>query len=118
MEKIGVRVITNRASIAEALSTVEGITGYEKRPKVVKPGDAWAQLNQLTRGPGSVFETEWRIAVVIGADVGTATDNFDSLIPAVTQALAPVAYVDSARPIAIPIEGGDLYGAEILARSE
>lgn len=111
-------MITTRESIADALTTVTGITGYVTRPKVVRAGDAWAQVNQLTRGPGTAFETEWRIAVVVGADVGTATDKFDSLIPAVTQALQPVAYVDSARPIAIPIEGGELFGAEILARSE
>lgn len=111
-------MITTRQSIADALSTVDGITGYAKKPKVVKTGDAWAQLNQLTRGPGASFETQWRIAVVVGADVGTATDKFDSLIPEVTQALQAVAYVDSARPIAVPTQAGDLYGAEILARSE
>lgn len=111
-------MITTRQTIADALSTVDGVTGYPKRPKVVKAGDAWALINQLTRGPGNAFEIEWRIAVLIGPDVGTATDKFDSLIPEVTQALVHVAYVDSARPIAIPIEGGELYGAEILARSE
>jgi len=111
-------VITTRQSIADALSTVDGITGYVTKPKVTKAGDAWALVNQLTRGPGNAFETEWRIAVTIAGDVGTATDRFDSLIPEVTQALQPVAYVDSARPIAIPTEAGDLYGAEIIARSE
>jgi hypothetical protein len=111
-------MITSRQSIADALSTVDGITGYPERPKVTKAGDAWALVNQLTRGPGAAFQTEWRIAVTIAADVATATDRFDTLIPEVTQALQEVAYVDSARPIAVPTEAGDLYGAEILARSE
>lgn len=111
-------MITTRQSIADALSTVSGITGYPERPKVTKAGDAWALVNQLTRGPGASFETQWRIAVTIAADVGSATDKFDTLIPEVTQALQAVAYVDSARPIAIPTEAGDLYGVEILARSE
>lgn len=111
-------MITNRASIAAALSTVEGVTGYVEKPPATKVGDAWPQIDQLTRGPGNAFETTWRIAVVTGADVGTATDRFDSLIPEVTQALQAVAYVDLARPVKIPTEAGDLYGAEIIARSE
>lgn len=111
-------MITTRQSIADALSTVAGVTGYAKRPKVTKPGDAWPLVNQLTRGPGQAFQTEWRIAVTIAADPLTAADNLDTLIPEVTQALQEVAYVDSARPIAIPTEAGDLYGAEIIARSE
>lgn len=111
-------MITSRQSIADALSTVAGVTGYAKRPKATKPGDAWALVNQLTRGPGASFQTEWRIAITIADDPITAADKFDSLIPEVTQALQAVAYVDSARPIAVPTEAGDLYGAEILARSE
>jgi len=113
-------MITTRQSIADALSIVEGVTGYAKQPKVTKAGDAWALVNSLTRGPGKAFETEWRIAVTIAADPDTAAERFDSLIPEVAQALESqdVAYVDSARPIAVPTEAGDLYGAEILARSE
>jgi hypothetical protein len=111
-------MITTRASIAAALSAVEGVTGYAKKPKVTRAGDAWPLINQLTRGPGSAFETTWRIAVTIGADEATATDQFDTLVPAVTQALQEVAFVDLARPITIPTEAGDLYGVEIIARSE
>lgn len=111
-------MITSRQSIADALSTVDGITGYPAKPKATKVGDAWPLVNQLTRGPGNAFETEWRIAVTIGTDLGTATDKFDELIPVVTQALQQVAFVDLARPLIIPTEAGDLYGVEIIARSE
>jgi hypothetical protein len=111
-------VITSRASIAEALSTVAGVTGYTDRPKATKPGDAWPLVDSLTRVIGDAFETRWRIAVTIANDVGTATDRFDELIPLVTQALKPVLYVDSARPITVPSEAGDLFGVEIIGRSE
>jgi hypothetical protein len=109
---------TTRASIAAALSTVDGITGYAEKPKAVRAGDAWPLVDLLSRGPGNAFQTTWRIAVTIAADAGTATDKFDSLVPAVTQALQEVAFVDTARPIAVPTEAGDLYGVEIIARSE
>jgi hypothetical protein len=111
-------MITTRQTIADALSLVAGITGYPARPKVTKPGDAWPLVDQLDRGPGASFQTTWRIAVALGKDVGTATDQLDALIPAVTQALQEVVYVDLARPLLIPTEAGDLYGAEIIARSE
>lgn len=111
-------MITTRANIAAALTTVAGVTGYAKKPKVTRAGDAWPLINQLTRGPGATFQTEWRIAVTIGADEGSAIDRFDSLVPEITQALQAVAYVDLARPITIPTEAGDLYGVEIIARSE
>jgi hypothetical protein len=111
-------MITTRANIAAALSLVAGVTGYAKKPKVTKAGDAWPLINELTRGPGASFQTTWRIAVTIGADEGTAIDQFDTLVPEVTQALQAVAYVDSARPITVPTEAGDLYGVEIIARSE
>jgi hypothetical protein len=109
---------TTRASIAEALSTVDGVKGYAERPTVIKPGDSWPLVDVLNRGPGSAFETTWRVLVLIGNDVGTATDRMDSLIPDVTQALQPVLYVDSARPIAIATAAGDMFGAEIFGRSE
>jgi hypothetical protein len=111
-------MITTRQTIADALSTVSGVHGYAKRPKAVKAGDAWPLVDQLTRGPGQAFETTWRIAVLIGPDEVTAIDQFDTLIPAIADALVHVAYVDLARPISIQTEAGDLFGCEVQARSE
>jgi hypothetical protein len=65
-----------------------------------------------------VFETTWRVAIVLSGDVGTATDQFDSLIPQVCDALQAELFVDSARPLTIPTEAGSLYGVEIIGRSE
>jgi hypothetical protein len=111
-------MITTRQSIADALSAVDGVTGYPKKPKAVKVGDAWPLVQQLDRGPGASFQTTWRIAVVLGSDVATATDKLDDLVPEATQALQAEAYVDLARPVEIPTEAGPMYGVEIIARSE
>lgn len=111
-------MITNRQSIADALSTVAGVTGYPKKPTAVKPGDAWPLIDVLTRGPGSAFQTTWRIAVTLSPDQVKAGDMLETVVPEVTQALHEVAYVDLARPLAIPTEAGDMFGCEIIARSE
>ena len=111
---------TTRQSIAAAISTVDGITGYTERPTAPQAGDAWPLVRELTRPPEapSVWQTTWAIAVCIGADVGTATDQFDELIPRVVDALVAEVYVDAARPLTIQTEAGPLYGVEITARSE
>lgn len=113
-------MITTRASIADHLSMAPGVRGYVEKPKAVKVGDSWPLVAEIGRAPEAlaVFQTTWRIAVVLGSDVGTATDKFDTLIPAIADALSPVVFVDSATPLRIPIEGGEMFGAEIIARSE
>jgi hypothetical protein len=109
---------TTRQSIADAVSTVEGLKGYADRPTIVTPGDAWALVAEINRGPASTFETTWRVAIVLSGDVGTATDQFDSLIPQVCQALQAELFVDSAKPLTIPTEAGSFYGVELIGRSE
>jgi hypothetical protein len=109
---------TTRHSIAEAISAVDGLTGHAERPTAPQAGDCWPLVNVISRGAPGIFQTEWRIAVVLAGDVGTATDQFDSLIPAVCDALIAEVYVDSARPLTINTEAGQMYGVEILARSE
>jgi hypothetical protein len=109
---------TTRASIAEALSTVDGIQGFAERPPVPASGNAWPLVGEINRGPGQSFETTWRIGICLSSDVGIATDQFDELMPAVCSALQHLVYVDGGRPLTIPTEAGALYGIEITARSE
>lgn len=109
---------TTRAEIAAQLSTVTGVQGYEKRPNVITPGDAWALLNSADRGPGLAFGATWRIIVILGGDEVTAIDQTDVLLPELAEALDPVAYVDTVIPVAFATSGGDLYALEITARSD
>ncbi len=111
-------MITNRETIAAQLSTVAGLTGYAKRPDVLIEGVAYPLVDQLTRGPGYRFGTTWRVLVVLSPDEFTAADSLDELAPLVTEALVPVLFIDSVTPIAIPTEGGELFVAEFLGRSE
>ena len=66
----------------------------------------------------AVFQTTWRVAVCLASDVGTATDQFDTLLPQLCDALQAEIFVDSARPLTIPTEAGTLYGLELIGRSE
>jgi hypothetical protein len=109
---------TTRQSIADVMSTIDGVQGFPKRPDTVNVGDSWPLVREMNRGPGTVFETVWAVAVVLGGDAGTATDLFDQIVPAATQALQSELYVDQARPLTIPTEAGTLYGVEIIGRSE
>lgn len=112
---------TTRQSIAEAVSTVDGLQGYPERPTSPTTGDAWPLVRGIARGEGAaaaVFETTWAVAIVLAGDVGTATDMFDEVLPQVVQALQSEVFVDSGRPLTIPTEAGSLYGLEIIGRSE
>ena len=112
---------TTRQTIAAAASTVDGIQCHEERPTSPQAGDAWPLVAGIERGEGAaaaVFQTTWRVAVVLAGDVGTATDQFDTLLPQLCDALQAEIFVDSARPLTIPTEAGTLYGLELLGRSE
>ena len=107
-----------RAELAAQLSTVAGVTGYAKRPTILKPGDAWPLFGGMNRGPGLAFEVTWRVLVVLGKDEAAAIDKAEALLPELAEAIEPVAYVDGAQPFAVPTQGGDLFALEITARSE
>ena len=111
-------MITNRETIAAALSTVAGVTGYATRPDILSSGDAYPLVDTMLRGPGAAFETRWRVIVILAGDEYDAIDQLDSLAPAITEALAAVAFVDSVTPIAVSTSAGDLFAAEFIARSE
>lgn len=109
---------TTRAELAAQLSTVEGVTGYAKRPKITKPGDAWPLLGSFGNRSGGAFEVTWRVIVILGNDESSAIDKAEALLPELAEAIDPVAYVDGGTPFAVPTQGGELFALEITARSE
>lgn len=109
---------TSRADIAAALNAIEGVNGFEKRPKVLNPGDAYPLLETAERGPGLAFMAIWRILLILGRDEPSATDQTEALLPELAAALDPVAFVTAVTPVAIPTQGGDLFALEITARSD
>lgn len=111
-------IATMRADLAAALDTVPGIQGSEYRPAAIKTGDAWPLLSQLERGEGLAFTGTWRVLVVLSSDERTASDQTDTLVPALVDALEPVAFVDSITPVQIQTSGGELFALQIILRSE
>ncbi|HET6742391.1 MAG TPA: hypothetical protein VFH76_25780 [Kribbella sp.] len=109
---------TNRQSIAAALSTLDGIEGYPKRPDVLGEGVAWPLIRAVNRGPGQAFQTTWRVIVLLSSDEDTAYDQLDGFLVTVPDALQAVLYVDTITPTAITTDAGDLFGFELIARSE
>jgi hypothetical protein len=107
-----------RAALAAALSTVDGITGHEKRPAAPKIGAAWPIFDSAVRGPGDAFEGTWRVIVLCGGDENTATDFLDDNLPELCAALDPTAFVDTARAAISKVNGTDVFVVEITARSE
>lgn len=109
---------TTRQTIADALSTLDGITGYPKRPDVLGEGVAWPLVRALNRGPGQAFQTTWRVIVLLSGDEDTAYDQLDGFVVTVPAALIELLYVDTITPTAITTDAGDLFGFELIARSE
>lgn len=109
---------TSRQQIAEALSTIDGVQGFAKRPKVLNTGDAYPLLGSAERGPGLAFMATWRIIVILGKDEASAIDKTETLLPELGAALDPVAFVVTVTPFAVPTSGGDLFALEITARSD
>ncbi len=109
---------TYRAQVAVSLSTVDGVTGYARRPKATPVGAAWPLLASLDRGPGFTFAASWRVRVMLPQDEGAASDWIDGHATALAEALEPVGFVDRIEPVIIATSGGDQLALEITLRSE
>lgn len=107
-----------RTAIADALSTIDGVTGYAKRPTIWSSGDAIVLVDRIDHVLGVAYQATWRIVLLLSGDEGLAIDQLDELFPAVCEALNPIAFVDSATPEAVSVEGQNMTAVIILARSE
>lgn len=108
-----------RQAIADALSEVDGITGYPSRPRVMSAGDAWPQWRGGTPRAYAVEDT-WAVLIVLPQTDDVTADSFaDAHGEALLDALRPVIHVDSIAPATIPAEGtSGLYALLITGRSE
>jgi hypothetical protein len=107
-----------RAAIAAAISTVDGLTGYVKRPTAMKPGDGWPQWRGAARADGFGFLETWAVLVVLPDNETTADEWADSHGYALATALEPVMFVESIAPATIPASGNDIYALMITGRTE
>lgn len=111
-------LIGDRAAIAAALRTIDGVTGYPSRPKITKPGDAWPLLGPLDRADGHSFTATWRVFVITPSDEVKASEWIDAHVDELADALLPVGYIDQILPVAVTTEAGDQLAIQITMRSE
>ena len=107
-----------RKDLAVALGTIPKVRGYVHRPTTPEIGDAWPLFGGAGNRAGDTFEGRWRVLVFVGGDEVTATEWMDEHLPAVLEAIDPIAYVDSAIPRTTTINGAEAFVIEITARSE
>lgn len=111
-------VSTDRAAIAAALSTVDGVHGYTYPPTAPCPGDGWATLPSFARQDGIVWRPSWTVVVVLPSDERAASTWLDQHFDAIVAALqAGPVYPDSAQPALMQTGVGDRYVLEITCRS-
>src|SRR6266542_1189359 len=109
-----------RLALAAALSTVDGITGYPKRPTVITVGTAWV----LWRGmePDSDQRIAWRHTWAVAVVVGDSEDAADALVAERADTLADALhyelYVTSIQPSVLPAEGGQMYALTLTGECE
>lgn len=114
-------IAEKKAEIAAAVRDVVGVTGYATQPAVLSEYDAFVRWRGWARRDGAVFESTYAVIIVLPQQDEAAADawaygNADLL----TDALAPVLYVDAIEPTLLPAEGSPrgLYTLTITGRSE
>lgn len=109
----------DRQAIADALSTVTGVTGYPYKPTTPKPGDAWPLLRSLDREDGLMFAATWTVVVNLPQTERAASEWVDENYEAVIDGLLPVGYVEQVRPAVLTTNNStDRYVLEITMRAE
>lgn len=87
-----------RPDIAEALSEVDGVTGYTRRPSAPRVGDAWPKWSGDTHVAPGAFETTWQIVVLLPNDEAAQEEWIVARRVALVEALAAVAWVVGMEP--------------------
>jgi hypothetical protein len=104
-----------RAATAAALSTVEGVNGFERRPATARAGSAWSTFGGGARAAGTAFMTTWNVFVVVPQDEDAAVEWFDARWEALFFALEDVGYVASVVPVLLPVpNAGELKAYQIV----
>jgi hypothetical protein len=108
-----------RAALAAAVSSVDGLTGYPKRPDAVSAGDGWPRWRGATLGDERIaFTNTWVVVVALPGDEDTADEWADLYGPALFVALSPLLFIDAIEPALLPMSANDTYALQITGISE
>lgn len=108
-------LLETRQDIVDALSTVDEVTGYLKRPTTARPGDAWVRLAGMeATGYRGLYTVTWVALVLLSADEGAAIEQLETLVPDLDDALRGVAAVTAYAPVSLTGgSGGEQPALEI-----
>ncbi len=84
-----------RAVLADLLSTVDGMRGFEKKPSAAKVGDAWPRIRGLEHVAPGAWETDWTITILLPVDDMAQDEWIIARFDAITEALAPALWLVS-----------------------
>lgn len=107
-----------RTAIAAAVSTIDGLTGYTKRPDSINVGDVWPRWRGTARGDDRMFVNTWVVVVALPGDEDTADDWVDLYGPALFTALQPLLYITAFDPAVLPMTGTDSLALQITGTTE
>jgi hypothetical protein len=97
----------DRQEIADALSTIDGVTGFKHRPKAYNAGDAWPLIEALDNPAGYALQATWRVVVVLPSGEQDALEYFDSMHEAVSDVLnEQIGFVERIEPGNLATEAG------------
>lgn len=78
-----------RQALADAASTVDGITCYPNFIQSTKPGDAMVRLDHIDYPNSFGGVRTWQIAVILPQDYAAAEEFLDNTIPDLVAAMQP-----------------------------
>jgi hypothetical protein len=107
-----------RQEIADALSTVEGVTGFKYRPTGLNTGMAWPLLDVLTSQRRD-YEATWHVLVVLPPDEQKASEWFDDKYEAIADALTnEFGSIEQIYPEGLRTSEGDIQVMRLIVRRE
>lgn len=98
----------DRVALADAASTVEGITCSPNFVQTTKPGDAMVRLDRIEYPNRLAGWATWHIAVVLPQDYAAAEDFLDTNVPELVLALGEEMAVNRVTPAQLALDTGTI----------
>jgi len=109
---------SKRQDIADALSTVDGVNGFAKRPSIPNVGDAWSVMGGMERAAGDAFLVTWLVRVLCPQDDEAAVTWWDEHWESLFYALKPHGHITRTDPIVLAVERTDQLAYQITMTAE